>query len=190
MPGGSPRQLRPQPGPSFPFILAATPPRWTWFLNCGKHGLVVIEDAAHAHGARWQDRPIGALGDFGSFSFHQSKNMTAGEGGILFTNDESLAAKARVISNQGRGQGGAWYEHVILGTNYRLTGWQAAVLLAQLARLPEQMKKRAHNAAFLSKALAQSGMLSRPVIDSKVTAHSFLFLCAAAQRLRVPKHSC
>ena len=59
--------------------------------------------------------------------------MTAGEGGILLTNDEGLAAKARAVSNQGQQQGGAWYEHVTLGTNYRLTGWQAAILLAQLA---------------------------------------------------------
>jgi dTDP-4-amino-4,6-dideoxygalactose transaminase len=139
----------------------------------GKQGLVVIEDAAHAHGARWQGRPVGALGDFGSFSFQQSKNMTAGEGGILVTNDESLAAKARAVSNQGRRQGGAWYEHVTLGTNYRLTGWQAAVLLAQLARLPQQMKQRAQNAAFLSKALAQIGIVLPPVIDNRVTAHSF-----------------
>jgi dTDP-4-amino-4,6-dideoxygalactose transaminase len=136
-----------------------------------KHGLTVIEDAAHAHGARWKDRPVGSFGEFGSFSFQQSKNMTAGEGGILLTNDEGLAAKARAVSNQGRRQGGAWYEHVTLGTNYRLTGWQAAVLLAQLARLPEQMKKRARNAAILSEALTRSGVLLPPVTDSRVTAH-------------------
>jgi dTDP-4-amino-4,6-dideoxygalactose transaminase len=138
-----------------------------------KHGLIVIEDAAHSHGARWKDVPVGSMGDFGSFSFQQSKNMTAGEGGILVTNDENLAAKARAVSNQGRRQGGAWYEHVTLGTNYRLTAWQAAVLLAQLTRLPEQRKKREQNAAFLSKALTRSGILAPPVVDSRVTAHSF-----------------
>jgi len=136
-----------------------------------KRGLIVIEDAAHAHGAHWKDRPVGSFGQFGSFSFQQSKNMTAGEGGILLTNDEGLAAKARAVSNQGRRQGGAWYEHVTLGTNYRLTGWQAAILLAQLARLPEQMKKRARNAAILSEALTRGGVLVPPVTDSRVTAH-------------------
>jgi dTDP-4-amino-4,6-dideoxygalactose transaminase len=139
----------------------------------GKHGLIVIEDAAHAHGARWKGRPVGAIGELGSFSFQQSKNMTAGEGGILLTNDENLAAKARAVCNQGRRQGGAWYEHVTLGTNYRLTGWQAAILLAQLGRLPAQMKKRAHNAALLSKALARGGILLPPVTDSRVAAHAF-----------------
>lgn len=139
----------------------------------GKHGLIVIEDAAHAHGARWKDRPVGAFAEFGSFSFQQSKNMTAGEGGILLTNNEGLAAKARAVCNQGRREGGAWYEHVTLGSNYRMTGWQAAILLAQLKRLPAQMKKRAHNAAFLSRALIRGGILVPPVTDSRVTAHGF-----------------
>lgn len=151
-----------------------------------KRGLVVIEDAAHAHGARWKNRPIGAFGDFGSFSFQQSKNMTAGEGGILITNDESLAAKARAISNQGRRQGGAWYEHVTLGTNYRLTGWQAAVLLAQLARLPEQMKKRARNAEFLNKALARDGILFSPATDTRTTAHALYLYVLQLDRLELP----
>ena len=142
----------------------------------GKHGLIVIEDAAHAHGARWKDRPVGAIGEFGSFSFQQSKNMTAGEGGILLTNDEGLAAKARAVCNQGRRQGGAWYEHVTLGTNYRITGWQAAILLAQLARLPVQMKKRAHNAALLSKALTRGGILLAPVTDSRATSGFNLYV--------------
>lgn len=151
-----------------------------------KRNLIVIEDAAHAHGARWKNRPIGALGDFGSFSFQQSKNMTAGEGGILITNDESLAAKVRAVSNQGRRQGGAWYEHVTLGTNYRLTGWQAAVLLAQLARLPEQMKKRARNAEFLNKALAREGILFAPASDTRTTAHALYLYVLQLDRLELP----
>ena len=137
----------------------------------GKHGLLVIEDAAHAHGASWRGRKVGSLGQFGSFSFQQSKNMTAGEGGMLTSNSEELAAKARSICNQGRRQGGAWYEHVSLGTNYRLTGWQAAVLLAQLARLPEQLKKRTRNAEILTSALSNCGIVRPPFADDRVTAH-------------------
>ena len=136
-----------------------------------RHSLIVIEDAAHAHGASWKNRPVGSLGDLGSFSFQQSKNMTAGEGGILITDNEDLAAKARAVTNQGRRQGGAWYEHPTLGTNYRFTGWQAAVLLAQLARLPEQMKIRSRNAAILSDAVGRTGILVPPAIDSRVTDH-------------------
>jgi dTDP-4-amino-4,6-dideoxygalactose transaminase len=142
-----------------------------------KHALIVIEDAAHAHGASWRGRKVGSLGHFGSFSFQQSKNMTAGEGGILLTSDADLEARARSICNQGRREGGAWYEHVTLGTNYRLTGWQAAILMAQLARLPAQLQTRKRNAAILSKALASSGVLLPPSIDHRVTEHGlYLFV--------------
>ncbi|HEY7210259.1 MAG TPA: DegT/DnrJ/EryC1/StrS family aminotransferase [Bryobacteraceae bacterium] len=135
------------------------------------HNLILIEDAAHAHGASWNGRKVGTFGHFGSFSFQQSKNMTAGEGGILITSDPDLAGRARSFCNQGRRQGGAWYEHATLGTNYRLTGWQAAILLAQLARLPEQMEKRARNLAVLNRALAKSGVVVPPAVDSRVTGH-------------------
>src|SRR5882757_632332 len=76
-----------------------------------QHGLIVIEDCAHAHGAAWRGRKVGSFGAFGSFSFQQSKNMTAGEGGILVTNNANLAEKAWSIGNQGRLPTGAWYEH-------------------------------------------------------------------------------
>lgn len=135
--------------------------------------LIVIEDAAHAHGASWNGRMVGSLGHFGSFSFQQSKNITAGEGGALTTNDEDLAAKVRAIANQGRRAGGGWYEHVSLGTNLRLTGWQAAILLCQLARLPAQIEKRARNARLLSERLRDTGAVLTPAIDPRVAAHGF-----------------
>lgn len=138
-----------------------------------RHNLIVIEDAAHAHGARWNGRKVGSLGDIGSFSFQQSKNMTAGEGGILITNDENLSNEARAICNQGRRPGGGWYEHAVLGTNYRLTGWQAAILLCQLARLPHQIEKRARNASILNKFFADVPALLPPAIDNRVTTHGF-----------------
>src|SRR5688572_15447643 len=100
--------------------------------------LVVIEDCAHAHGAAWRGQSVGGMGDFGSFSFQASKNLTSGEGGILTTNNPELAEVAWSICNQGRRTGGEWYEHVRLGTNLRLTGWQAAILLVQLSRLADQ----------------------------------------------------
>ena len=95
------------------------------------------------------EKILAALGFNGlktlAFSFQQSKNMTAGEGGILLTSDEELAERARSLSNHGRQRGGAWYEHVRLGSNCRLTGWQAAILMAQLDRLPSQLAKRKQN---------------------------------------------
>jgi dTDP-4-amino-4,6-dideoxygalactose transaminase len=138
-----------------------------------RYDLVVIEDAAHAHGASWRNRPVGSLGDFGSFSFQQSKNMTAGEGGILITNDAALAERARSVCNQGRRTGGAWYEHPALGSNFRLTGWQSAVLLAQLGRLPRQLEQRRTAAALLDRALYDSGIVSPPAVDSRATTHGW-----------------
>jgi dTDP-4-amino-4,6-dideoxygalactose transaminase len=139
--------------------------------------LAVIEDCAHAHGAQWRGQKVGSLGTFGSFSFQASKNMTAGEGGALTTNDKTLAERARSVCNQGRRSGGGWYEHVRLGTNYRLTGWQAAVLMAQLKRLPQQLETRAANARFLTDQLKQFDLIAPPVIDERVTAHShYLFM--------------
>lgn len=142
---------------------------------CERHGLILIEDCAHAHGAEWRGRRVGGFGAFGSFSFQASKNMTAGEGGMLVTNDAELAERARAISNQGRRTGGAWYEHATLGTNARLTGFQAALLLRQLDRLPQQVVTRARSAARLSEGLAGiDGFTPTPEsLDERVTAHAY-----------------
>jgi dTDP-4-amino-4,6-dideoxygalactose transaminase len=142
---------------------------------CRQHKLVLIEDCAHAHGAEWRGRRVGSFGHFGSFSFQASKNMTAGEGGILTTNDAELAEHARSLSNQGRRTGGAWYEHVRLGTNARLTGFQAVLLLNQLERLPEQVATRMERAARLLDGLAElGGFTPTPErLDAGVTAHGY-----------------
>ena len=138
-----------------------------------RRGLIVIEDCAHAHGATWRGKSIGSFGHFGSFSFQASKNLTAGEGGFLTTNNEELAEIARSICNQGRRNGGGWFEHVRLGTNYRLTGWQAAILLTQLSRLPEQIERRNENARFLNEQLSGINLISLPFVDERVTCHSY-----------------
>ncbi|MDQ6676621.1 MAG: DegT/DnrJ/EryC1/StrS family aminotransferase [Acidobacteriota bacterium] len=115
----------------------------------GRLGIPLIEDAAHAHGSEWSGRRAGSWGRAGSFSFQNSKVMTAGEGGIVTTNDGDLAGRIRAIGNQGRRADRGWFEHYTLGTNYRMTALQAAILLAQLGRLPEQNGRRARNAAIL-----------------------------------------
>jgi dTDP-4-amino-4,6-dideoxygalactose transaminase len=142
---------------------------------CRQHNLILIEDCAHAHGAEWKGRRVGNFGHFGSFSFQGSKNMTAGEGGILITNDPDLAESARSLSNQGRRTGGAWYEHFNLGTNARLTGFQAALLLNQLERLPQQVTTRMDRAEDLRAGLPATGVLrATPAqLDERITAHAF-----------------
>lgn len=142
---------------------------------CQDNSLVLIEDCAHAHGAQWRGQPVGSFGDFGSFSFQASKNMTAGEGGILITNNAMLAERARSITNQGRRSGGEWYEHVTLGTNARLTGFQASLLLNQLERLPEQIAARMRAASELQAGLKEiGGFIPTPnSLDENVTTHSY-----------------
>jgi dTDP-4-amino-4,6-dideoxygalactose transaminase len=117
------------------------------------HGLILIEDAAHAHGACHGVRAVGSLGRMASFSFQSSKNLTAGEGGIITTNDDALASACRSIQNCGRVEGGIWYEHHVISGNYRLGEFQGAVLNGQLDRLEEQTATRDANGAYLARQL-------------------------------------
>jgi len=118
-----------------------------------KHRLRVLEDAAHAWGSRWNGRGAGVLGQCGTFSFQVSKNITAGEGGILVTDDEELAELGRSYTHCGRRKGSAWYDHDYLGSNLRLTEFQAAILIAQLGRLERQVLTRQARAQILDSAL-------------------------------------
>ena len=106
------------------------------------HGIPIIEDAAQAHGSEWKNQKLGSIGLAGSFSFQLSKNMSAGEGGAITTDDPELAERMWSIHHVGRRKTGRWYGHYELAGNYRLTDWQAAILLAQLERLEGQIDRR------------------------------------------------
>lgn len=116
--------------------------------------LLVLEDAAHAHGALWRNRPAGSIGQVASFSFQSSKNLTSGEGGILTTNDDALAASCRSMHNCGRIPTGVWYEHHVISGNYRLGEFQSAVLNCQLDRLASQTRTRDRNGQYLASRIA------------------------------------
>jgi dTDP-4-amino-4,6-dideoxygalactose transaminase len=120
-----------------------------------KHGLAILEDAAHAWGSMLDGKGAGTIGRCATFSFQISKNITAGEGGIVLTNDEALAELCRSATNCGRRNGGAWYDHDYLGSNLRMTEFQGAILLAQLARLDEQIAQRERSAALLDRRLSE-----------------------------------
>jgi dTDP-4-amino-4,6-dideoxygalactose transaminase len=138
-----------------------------------KHDLLVVEDAAHAHGSTWNGRPVGALGHIGSFSFQASKNLTAGEGGALLTNHDDLRDRLWSYVNQGRApQETAWYGHPNLGSNLRLSGWQAGILLAQLGRFEEQLARRMENARRLHDILAEVDGLQPTRWDERVDHHA------------------
>lgn len=138
-----------------------------------KHKLLVIEDAAHAHGASLGGRPAGSLGDLASFSFQSSKNLTSGEGGIITTNSDALAEACRSLHNCGRVPGGIWYEHHVIAGNYRLGEFQGAVLNAQLSRLAQQTQTRDRNGQWLAAQLAQIPGLHPQRRPADCTRHSY-----------------
>lgn len=111
----------------------------------GERGASVIEDAAQAHGSAYRGRKVGAIGDAGSFSFQLSKLMAAGEGGIVVTNRDDVHEVVWSLHHVGRRPGGEWYEHPRLGWNFRMTEFQAAVLLSQLRRLDKTLSTLRRN---------------------------------------------
>lgn len=138
-----------------------------------KHGIPVLEDACQAWGASWKGQPVGAIGDIGAFSFQASKNVTAGEGGMIVTNDRGLYGKAWSLHNVGRVPEGGWYQHDLPGKNLRMTEWQGAILIAQLERLPETMDRRQRSAEILSDGLADIPGLDPLKVDERVTSHAW-----------------
>ena len=138
-----------------------------------RRGLAVIEDAAQAHGAEWKGRRVGAIGDCGGFSFQSSKNLCAGEGGAVTTDDEALYQRAWSLHNCGRVLGDAGYDRPTIGSNLRITEWQAAILLAQMERLQEQTERRNRNALYLTEQLAQIPGIAPARRDERVTQHAY-----------------
>jgi len=139
-----------------------------------KHELVVVEDCAHMHGGFWRGRGAGSIGDLGCFSFQSSKLMTCGEGGIIITSDERLEERCHAYVNSGRVKttDRQASEGTMLGWNYRITEFQAAVLLAQLERLPEQVERRNANIAHLERRIAEIEGLSTLAHDERMTTRS------------------
>jgi dTDP-4-amino-4,6-dideoxygalactose transaminase len=149
-----------------------------------KHKLIVLEDAAHAHGGSYKKKAAGSLGHLGSFSFQSSKNMTAGEGGIITTNDDALAESCRSIQNCGRVAGGVWYEHHVISGNYRLGEFQGTVLNAQLDRLDQQTNRRDANGRHLASRLRKLPGLypqKRSADHTRNSYHLFMMRLDTAQ---------
>jgi dTDP-4-amino-4,6-dideoxygalactose transaminase len=143
-----------------------------------KYKLFVIEDAAHAHGGEYKGKKLGSIGDAGCFSFQSSKNLNAGEGGLIVTNNEKLFDMMNSLRNVGRVKDGQWYEHHYIGCNYRITQFQAALLSQQLTRLEEQTRLRDENGKYLSKLLEPIGgitPLTRGHGETIHTYHLFIF---------------
>ena len=138
-----------------------------------RHGLAVIEDACHAHGAEYKGRRLGSIGDVAAFSFQSSKNVSAGEGGIIVTNSDDLAELCWSMHNCGRVPGGKWYEHHRIGGNYRLGEFQGAVLNAQWDRFEQQAQTRERNGLYLDRQLAGLDGITPQVRTADCTRHAY-----------------
>ncbi len=120
---------------------------------CEARNLVMLEDACHCWGAKYRDKGLGAWGVAGAFSFQQSKNMTCGDGGIALTDDEAVADAIGCAINQGRSRYNKADPRLQWGSNHRMTEFSAALLLAQMSRLPEHVDIREQNAGMLTRTL-------------------------------------
>jgi len=130
-----------------------------------KHNLTIIEDACQAHGADINGKKVGSFG-IGCFSFYGTKNMTTGEGGMITTNDDTLAAKIRKIISHGTERR---YVHSMVGYNYRMTDLAAAIGIEQLKKLNEFTRKRRENARRLTTGLSNiNGLVTPSIIDGHV----------------------
>lgn len=138
-----------------------------------ERSLFVVEDAAQAHFAEWRGRKVGSIGHTGTFSFQSSKNVTSGEGGIIITQDATLAERCWSYHNCGRSPEGEWYQHPRLGGNYRMTQFQASLLLAQLPRTKKQHMLRQRSALYLASRLRELRGISCLKVDPRVTSHAY-----------------
>lgn len=120
-----------------------------------EHSLFVLEDCSHAHGTEYKGRKVGSIGHASAWSFQESKNLTAGEGGIVLTNDAELYDRMYSRHTCGRKIGAAWYEHHTITSNLRMSEMTAALLLNQFKRLEMQTTQRLANAAILDAAVAK-----------------------------------
>ena len=172
-PASAAQRVTPHTRAIVPVHIAGQPAEMDGIIEVARrHGLHVIEDAAQAIGASWQGRGAGSIGDVGTFSFQSSKNLSAGEGGAIISNDDAIADRAWSLANCGRSPGGAWYQHNLAGSNHRLSEMQAALLLSQMDRLPEQMARRERSALILEQGLHSIDGLSTQVRPDGVTAHA------------------
>lgn len=132
---------------------------------CDRRGLILVEDACEALGARYKGRPVGSHGPSAVFAFYPNKQITTGEGGIVTTHSEQVWRLLRSLRNQGRADAGGWLEHARLGFNYRLDDVRAAIGLGQLEKLDEILSLRSAVAARYGELLGDIEGLELPCED-------------------------
>lgn len=153
---------------------------------CKEHNLILIEDAAHSIGTKYNGQPIGSIADMTTFSFHPVKTITGGEGGAITTNDESLYKKLHLYRTHGitrnmdemlNPSDAMWYnEQVCLGYNYRMTDFQAALLVSQLKKLPQFSARRKEIVKMYDEAFKDMPeiILQKEIPESDTTRHLYI----------------
>lgn len=153
---------------------------------CREHNLILIEDAAHAIGTKYDGKPVGSIADMTTFSFHPVKTVTGGEGGAITTNDETLYKKLRLLRTHGitrdmdemvHPSDEVWYqEQVCLGYNYRLTDFQAALILSQLLKLPAFSMRRKEIVEMYDDAFVMMPeiRIQKEILESDTTRHLYI----------------
>jgi dTDP-4-amino-4,6-dideoxygalactose transaminase len=162
-----------------------------------RHGLVIVDDAAHALGASYRGRPVGTLARVTAFSFYATKNLSTGEGGAAVTDDEALADRIRLLSLHGMSRDawkrysdtGSWYYEVVApGWKYNLSDVLAAIGLGQLERFAEFQTRRAELVARLSNGLADVAEVRVPAARPEVTHAWHLFpIALELERLSIDR---
>lgn len=153
---------------------------------CKEHNLYLIEDAAHSIGTKYNGKPVGSIADITTFSFHPVKTVTAGEGGACMTNDDELYKKLKLLRSHGitrdidemvnKSDAGWYNEQVMLGYNYRMTDFQAALLISQLGKLDRFSSRRKEIKKIYDTAFADMPeiLVQKTIPESDTTQHLYI----------------
>lgn len=141
-----------------------------------RHNLRVVEDSCEALGTLYKGFPAGTLAEIGVFGFYPNKQITTGEGGMVVTDDDEVAATIRSMRNQGRAADGGWLAHVRLGYNYRLSDVSCAIGIEQMRRLDEIIAKRARVAGWYMDRFADERRVWLQDVSPQVTMSWFVFV--------------
>ena len=155
-----------------------------------KHNLKVVEDCAHVHGGMWRNKGAGSIGDLGAFSFQSSKLITCGEGGCVITNNLEYFERVQSYINAGRASVTDKFKRRIIGFNYRLGEFQAAVLRPQLDRFPKQQQIRQANIEYFEARVRTTrglGFLKAEPRITRTAPYSYVLKYFAAQVKDVPR---
>jgi perosamine synthetase len=148
-----------------------------------RHNLFLIEDACEALGAEYNGKKVGPLADAGVFAFYPNKQITTAEGGVLVTQNESLAARVRSLRNHGRSESADWLQHAELGYNYRLSELHAALGVAQMQRIDSILARRERIAhAYAHRLSGTDGLILPPLSLPNRRISWFVYVVRLAER--------